>query len=268
MSRTAKSLCLIVTVALVVCFVYLKNRSSQIAEIQEATQELTEEEKEYMAHMQEHQREMESMQIEMDEELAKAPFVFPEFIFEEPKGDNALITTARIETQEEPIWQTKQYLKRFGGSWCKYDGSESTLVVARTQEDFEKIMKTMITDREYVLPRELNFEEELFLFVFNGSKKDANEFTLVEVSEVDREGPIEMGDKGKDLGIKQFDSILVRVEIQIGKPGLTREGFSPWTMYRVDKKKLFKDAPMTKDTHFVFMESRSNNYSKKETLLE
>ena len=44
-----------------------------------------------------------------------------------------------------------------------------------------------------VLPRKLDFEKELFIFVFNGTQ-DANAYTLVEVSEIDRNnGPIKLG---------------------------------------------------------------------------
>ena len=138
--------------------------------------------------------------------------------------------------------------------------------VARTEKEFNTIMTTMVGVKAD-LPRKLDFDKELFVFVFNGTQ-DANEKTLVEVADLDRNGgPIKFNEDGAG-NVTTYDPVTVRVEIQIGKPGLVRPGYSPWTMIRINKEKFFEKYPMSSETHFVLIESRSASYIQKETSVE
>tara|TARA_Y100000034_G_scaffold42710_1_gene52273 strand:- start:11804 stop:12487 length:684 start_codon:yes stop_codon:yes gene_type:complete len=168
----------------------------------------------------------------------------PSWIFETPGGDNALTTVTSIQGRE--LTRQVQYLARFSPGVSKYDRRTAEMMVARTQDDFDRILK-LIGDIK--APRKLDFDKELFVFVFAGTK-DANDRTLVEVAEVDRNnGPITKQDF-------VFDSCLVRVHIDhLG--GEAIKGYSPWTMIRVDKETFFKEHPMTGDTKFVMIEARS-----------
>ena len=145
--------------------------------------------------------------------------------------------------------------------------------VARTQVEFDDILKTMAGEPA-VAPAQLNFDKEIFIFIFNGTQ-DANEFTSVEVSEIDRNhGPIKLGEERSfthpETGklVTMLDEVLVRAEVQIGKPGIPMAGFSPWTMIRVNKETFFKQHPMNDETRFVLVESRSYIYTQKEQLLK
>jgi hypothetical protein len=166
------------------------------------------------------------------------------WVFDDPQGANALATTTTVEGKE--LTRQVQYLKRFQASDSQYMGKTSMMKVARTQEDFDAILK--ITG-DYVIPRKLDFDKEVFIFVFAG-KKDANFKTMVEVADVDRnDGPI----RRENLVV---DSCLVRVAIDHNSSG-ENPAYSPWTMIRVNKETFFKKYPMTEDTKFVLIESRS-----------
>jgi hypothetical protein len=197
---------------------------------------------------------------------AATKYRFPIWVFDDPKGGNALVTTTQLQNQDKPLWTSTNYFRRFSPGVCKYDGKTTVMQVARTQKEFDIIMQTMV-GLPAVLPRKLNFEKELFIFVFNGTQ-DANEFTLVEVSEVGRNGgPINLGKAFKRRDgklITRHDSVLVRVEVQIGKPGLVQKGQSPWTMIRVNKETFFKEHPMSDDTEFVIIEGRNHIYTRNE----
>jgi hypothetical protein len=199
--------------------------------------------------------------------LAATEYRFPTWLFDDPKGGNALITTTQLENQDKPIWTYTNYFQRFSPGLCKYAGNVTVIQVARTQKDFDTIMKTMI-GLPAVLPHKLDFEKELFIFVFNGTQ-DANAYTLVEVSEIDRNnGPIKLGNKSfKRDGklVTQVDHVMVRVEVQIGKPSHgVEKGLSPWTMIRVNKETFFKEYSMSDETRFVIIESRNYIYTQKE----
>jgi len=192
-------------------------------------------------------------------------YYFPNWVFDDPKGDNALVTTVQLESSDEPLYKYTNYFKRFSPSYSKYSGKKTIMRVARTQAEFDDILKTMAGPA--VVPRKLNFDKELFVFIFNGTQ-DANEYTVVEVGEVDRNnGPIKLGDKSfthhktGDL-VTMHDEVIVRAEVQIGKPGIVSVGFSPWTMIRVNKETFFKQHPMNDETHFTLIESRSYIYTK------
>lgn len=195
-------------------------------------------------------------------------YYFPNWVFDDPKGDNALVTTAQLESSDKPLYKYTNYFKRFGPSFSKYNGKKTVMRVARTQAEFDDILKTM-AGIPAVSPRKLNFDKELFIFIFNGTQ-DANGFTSVEVSEIDRNnGPIKLGEKSfihSETGklVTMFDEVIVRAEVQIGKPGILQAGFSPWTMIRVNKETFFKQHPMNDETRFVLIESRSYIYTQKE----
>jgi len=195
-------------------------------------------------------------------------YYFPDWVFDDPKGDNALVTTAQLESSDEPLYKYTNYFKRFSPSFSKYSGKKTIMRVARTQAEFDDILKTMVGEPA-VAPRKLNFDKELFVFIFNGIQ-DANAYTLVEVGEVDRNnGPIKLGDKSfthHETGelVTMHDEVIVRAEVQIGKPGVVSAGFSPWTMIRVNKETFFKQYPMNDETQFTLIESRSYIYTKKE----
>jgi hypothetical protein len=197
-----------------------------------------------------------------------AKYRFPDWVLADPVGDNALITTTRLESSDKPLTESRQLFLRFSPTSCKYSGDKTVMQVARTEKEFNTIMASMVGIKAE-LPRKLDFDKELFIFVFNGTQ-DANEKTLVEVADVDRNGgAIKLGKKsfvGRDGKlVTLYDSIIVRVEVQIGIPGLVRDGYSPWTMIRVNKEKFFKEHPMSDETHFVLIEHRDNIYSQKET---
>lgn len=166
--------------------------------------------------------------------------------FDDPKGNNALTTTTTLNGKE--LTRQVQYFKRFQVSASNYEGRTSKMMVARTQEEFDAIMKIA---GDYVAPRKLDFSKELFIFVFAG-KKDANWKTMVEVAEVDRNGgPI------RKEGLV-YDACLVRVSIEHNSPASGENpAYSPWTMIRVNKETFFKEHPMIDETEFVLIESRS-----------
>ena len=198
---------------------------------------------------------------------AATEYRFPTWLFDDPKGSNALVTTTQLKNQDKPIWTYTNYFRRFSPGLCKYAGNMTVMQVARTQKDFDAIMKTMI-GLPAVLPRKLDFEKELFIFVFNGTQ-DANAYTLVEVSEIDRNnGPIKLGNKSFKLDgklVTQVDHVMVRVEVQIGQPSHgVEKGRSPWTMIRVNKETFFKEHPINNETRFVIVESRNYIYTQKE----
>ena len=200
-------------------------------------------------------------------------YYFPNWVFDDPKGDNALITTSQLESSDKPLYRYTNYFKKFGPSFSKYSGKKTVMRVARTQVEFDDILKTMAGEPA-VAPAQLNFDKEIFIFIFNGTQ-DANEFTSVEVSEIDRNhGPIKLGEERSfthpETGklVTMLDEVLVRAEVQIGKPGIPMAGFSPWTMIRVNKETFFKQHPMNDETRFVLVESRSYIYTQKEQLLK
>lgn len=202
-----------------------------------------------------------------EEVVAPTEYQFPNWVFDDPKGDNALVTTSQLESQKKPLYKYTNYFKRFSPAICKYRGNKTVMKVARTQTEFDTIMEEMV-GLPAVLPRKLDFGKELFIFVFNGVQ-DANQYTFVEVAEIDRNnGPIRLGNKsfrGPDGKlVTQYDAVMVRVGVQIGKPGLVQEGYSPWTMIRVNKETFFKEHPMSDETHFVIIEGREHIYVQKE----
>ena len=168
------------------------------------------------------------------------------WVFDDPKGDNELITTTTIQGKE--LTRQAQYFRRFQVPASNYKGRTSTMMVARTQKEFDAIMKIA---GDYVAPRKLDFDKELFIFVFAG-KKDANWKTMIEVAEVDRNsGPI------RKAGLV-YDACLVRVSIEHNAPASGEDpAYSPWTMIRVNKETFFKEHPMIDETKFVLIESRS-----------
>lgn len=169
--------------------------------------------------------------------------MFPEWLFGDPQGENALTTVTSVNGRE--LTRQVQYLKRFSPVACNYTGKTSRMMVARTQADFDRIMK-LVGDIE--TPRKLNFDKELFIFAFAGTK-GANFRTVVEVAEIDRSsGPL--------LTNEVYDACVVRVHIDHLSVG-EQKGYSPWTMIRVNKETFFKEHPQTADTKFVMIESRS-----------
>ena len=212
--------------------------------------------------------------VSLDQPQVKSvgKYYFPNWVFDDPKGDNALVTTSQLESSDKPLYRYTNYFKKFGPSFSKYSGKKTVMRVARTQAEFDDILKTMAGPG--VSPRKLDFDKELFIFIFNGTQ-DANEFTSVEVSEIDRNnGPIKFGDERSFVHPKtgklvtMLDEVVVRAEVQIGKPGIPMAGFSPWTMIRVNKETFFKQHPMNDETYFVLIESRSYIYTQKEQLLK
>ena len=210
--------------------------------------------------------------VSLDQPQVKSvgKYYFPDWVFDDPKGNNALVTTAQLESSNEPLYKYTNYFKKFGPSFSKYSGKKTVMRVARTQAEFDDIVKTMAGEPA-VAPAKLDFDKELFVFIFNGTQ-DANEFTSVEVNEVDRNnGPIKLGAKNfvhPKTGklVTMLDEVIVRAEVQIGKPGIPMAGFSPWTMIRVNKETFFKKYPMNDETRFVLIESRSYIYTKIEQL--
>ena len=92
-------------------------------------------------------------------------YYFPNWVFDDPKGDNALITTSQLESSDKPLYRYTNYFKKFGPSFSKYSGKKTVMIVARTQAEFDDVLKTMAGP--VVSPRKLNFDKELFVFVFN-----------------------------------------------------------------------------------------------------
>lgn len=186
--------------------------------------------------------------FEQLEEANTGPLTLPEWVFDDPKGSNALTTITTVEGKE--LTRQVQYLNRFGFSTCAYDGRESKMMVARTQDEFDRIIRFISGGEPRIkAPRKLNFEDEMFVFCFAGTK-GANWRTVIEVESVDRNGgPIKKGDL-------VLDAVHVRVHIDHMTIG-EKEGFSPWTMYRINKKELFKEHALTDDTSFVLIEARA-----------
>jgi hypothetical protein len=206
---------------------------------------------------------------EIPQKITAQPIKYqlPSWLFDDPKGNNALITTSRLETSEKPLYQYTNYFQRFSPHYSKYKGKKTVLRVARTQENFDEILKTMVG--EVIVPRKLDFSKELYLFIFNGIQ-NANEYTLVEVSEIDRNGgPIKLGNRSfvhPETGkrITMIDHIMVRAEVQIGKPEYVDETLSPWTMIRVNRETFFKEYPENDETKFILIESRNHIYTIEE----
>lgn len=182
---------------------------------------------------------------------------FPEWLFEEPKGDNALTIVTSVGGKE--LTRQVKYFMSFSNSKSLYRGKKSKLVVARTQKQFDCVLKNLI-GRKIKVSRKLNFDEEMFIFVFAGTDR-VNHKTTVEIESLERGfGPMKEDDF-------VFDPFIVRVQTTCLHPDLDEsDRFSPWTMIRINKKKY--EHPITDYTSFVMIESRSLIYMKNEEKLE
>ena len=71
-------------------------------------------------------------------------YYFPNWVFDDPKGDNALVTTSQLESSDKPLYRYTNYFKKFGPSFSKYSGKKTVMRVARTQAEFDDILKTQL----------------------------------------------------------------------------------------------------------------------------
>lgn len=180
----------------------------------------------------------------------------PKWLLEDPSGSNALTTVVTLDSRPDvPLFKETVHFHRFWLMTAKYDQDKASLFVARSQNDFNWIMSNQV-GLEYDLPRALDFDKEMILFLFVGPK-DANNYTIPEFGELMRGQPIKLNKS------EVYDAVMVNANITYNND-VGIKGLSPWTMIRINKELFFKNHPLTKDTHFVLILSKDAVTSSKE----